>query len=227
MPPQTSGQRTMLVRLLLGLLALVIVGAFPSLLPPHPSSTGEPQVVAAPPVAPPTLVVASVPTLTPTLPLDAFPGPGRIIVEDLRAMLQDPNLDPEDRRWAEERIAFQEIEARRLEEARIARLTATIDRDALPTVGPSFTSRPAPTGIFEEFPWVFKADDLLIENMWQNYLEGDLVEVYAGVMAQDNTQGIVVVTGYWPTSTRRGGAIPRPAKPGRCASPPSMACVSP
>lgn len=33
-------------------------------------------------------------------------------------------------------------------------------------------------------------------------------------MAQDSQQGIVVVSGYWPNSSRRGGRYPTPVKAG-------------
>lgn len=168
----------MQVRLLLVCIALLFVGIL-IMLQRQTSAPRETQVAAAPLVA--TATVLATPTLlpTPTLPLEAFPGTS-VVVAEIRELLLQPDLNPQMRQRLEEELAFHEIAARRMEEARIAQLTATVDIDAVPTVAAVATSRPAPTGILEQFPWVFKADDLLIENMWQNYIDGDLVQVHAG-----------------------------------------------
>jgi hypothetical protein len=50
-----------------------------------------------------------------------------------------------------------------------------------------------PSGVQNEFTPPFHADDVTISNVWQKEINGQLVQVYAGKVSKDASQGIVVV----------------------------------
>lgn len=50
-----------------------------------------------------------------------------------------------------------------------------------------------PSGILSDFSVPFSSESVRIENMWQRDIEGELVQVYAGSLAYDPEQGIVIV----------------------------------
>ena len=50
-----------------------------------------------------------------------------------------------------------------------------------------------PSGILNQFTPPFHAEDVTIRNVWQNEVNGELVQVYAGNLYSDSEQGIVIV----------------------------------
>ncbi|KEO82902.1 hypothetical protein [Tumebacillus flagellatus] len=50
-----------------------------------------------------------------------------------------------------------------------------------------------PTGILDSFTPPFHSEDVTITNMWQKQEGGQLVQVYAGQLAGDTDQGVIIV----------------------------------
>jgi hypothetical protein len=66
-----------------------------------------------------------------------------------------------------------------------------------------------PTGLFDGGGDAFYSGDVTIQNYWQNIVNGETVQVFAGALYQDPEQGLVIVVGLSPsgryyTPTRAG-----------------------
>jgi hypothetical protein len=82
---------------------------------------------------------------------------------------------------------------------------------AAPTAAPE-VERPA--GIFEDVQGPFSSQELVVANAWQGQIDGEWVQVYAGALTDDPTQGVVVVLVAGQPGAASGSQHLTPAKAG-------------
>lgn len=144
---------------------------------------------------------------TPTLdPSDPLRYEKQEIVQ-MRERLQNPNLDPRSRETLEWKLKSMEGDVRSVETARARPPDWGIPVDSLTPVP---TTQPRPTGILEHFsrPPTYP-NDTTFTSGWQEKINGEWVQVFAGVPASDPTQGFVYVRG-----DQRGREYPTPTQVG-------------
>lgn len=64
---------------------------------------------------------------------------------------------------------------------------------------PTVEAIPFSTGIFEGGEGAFYSGDVTIQNYWQNIVNGETVQVFAGSLYEDPEQGLVIVLGSSPS----------------------------
>jgi len=141
-----------------------------------------------------------------------------LLQEDLATL----DLDADTRRAYEDEIQRMESSLTAIAESRSA-LAATsrsnlADRTiSAPTSTPVATLMPPPTGILENFntPPILKG--VRIVSAWQNWVEGDWIEVYSGHLSSYLEQGVIFVIPSGEavnTSSQSEGLILSPVKGG-------------
>lgn len=115
-------------------------------------------------------------------------------IEYLQQALTQENLDEEMRQSIEEKLAIEERIATQQALENLA--TKPLDpSDARPS---SIPDPPRVTGIIENPSVPFYSGDVHINNAWQELVNGYYITVYAGSLAEDPTQGIVIIIREYP-----------------------------
>lgn len=109
-------------------------------------------------------------------------------ISELREALADRNLSDQMRHSLEEKLEI----AQRVATQRVMGRPASKDPDKIPTLVPVTQSRP-PTGIIDKIQGLFYSREVKIINIWQDFINGELVQVAAGALTNDSSQGIVIV----------------------------------
>ena len=104
-------------------------------------------------------------------------------------MLQQDDLDPVLRESLEEKLAM----AQQIQQIQSARPPEGLEgassiRPPVEQADPAFRA-----GIFEGGEGLFRATQAVIENYWQDVVNGEYVQVFAGAAGEDASQGVVYV----------------------------------
>lgn len=141
----------------------------------------------------------------------ATPGPPESReIQELRAALGGM-LEPQTRQGLEEKLAILlgEAAARAAPQADAAAKPSGL-RPAGPTPAPDLAR---PRGIVEEVQGPFSSQEITVENAWQEQVNGQWVQVYAGALASDPAQGVVIVLAQ-TSEGMTGSRHPTPVKAG-------------
>ena len=150
----------------------------------------------------------------------ATPGPPESReIQELRAALGGM-LEPQVRQGLEEKLAILlgEAAARATAQADYAAIDRRVNRAAKPAVLSAAGPTPAPDqarprGIIEEVQGPFSSQEITVENAWQEQVNGQWVQVYAGALASDPAQGVVIVLAQTSAGIT-GSRHPTPVKAG-------------
>jgi len=184
--------------------ALTQIIAEPTVLPastPIPESTVLPAATPIPPT----------PTYAAVAPVAATFYQDPQWVEGMRQQMQRTDLNPEQRRGIEEKLWMMDQEAIL---AATAAVMPTLVPSGPPTPNPfEPTLPPLPRGILEGGGDSFSSSDFIVQNMWQDQIDGIWVMIHAGANGDDHTQGALSVVWRLPTGIQ-GGRYPTPQKSG-------------
>lgn len=109
-------------------------------------------------------------------------------IAELRKELENKDLSDQMRKSLEEKLEI----AERVATQRVSGRPASKDPDKMPTLIP-VTDPPPPTGIIDKIPELFYSRGVKIVNLWQDYVNDELIQVAAGALTNDPSQGIVIV----------------------------------
>jgi len=133
-------------------------------------------------------------------------------VEDVGRRVPHARLiEPQVRQQLEEKLAILlgEAAARAAPQADAAAKPSGL-RPAGPTPAPDLAR---PRGIVEEVQGPFSSQEITVENAWQEQVNGQWVQVYAGALASDPAQGVVIVLAQ-TSEGMSGSRHPTPVKAG-------------
>jgi hypothetical protein len=139
----------------------------------------------------------------------AAPSPEAAELRQIQEALAGP-VDAPTRNSLEEKAALiaNEQEAQAQAQA-VGALKPTGAPGALPSAAPE----QRPTGIFEDVIGPFSPQEMIVTNAWQDRVNGQWVQVYAGASADDPTQGLVAVL-VQPLSASTGSLHATPSRAG-------------
>lgn len=129
-------------------------------------------------------------------------------IAELLLILQKKDISDDGRRIIEENLAVEQMYATR--EAYYESLPKVTRSGSNPPI--STPDPPRLIGIIEKGPSPFRSSYLKKTNIWQGIIFGDYVQVFAGALAQEPNQGIVIVVSETPAMS--GGHYVTPAKSG-------------
>lgn len=110
-------------------------------------------------------------------------------IRELELILQDEALDPVLRASLEEKLSL----AQNLQEARVGAISAEL-ADISKIEPPKDLGGPAfQPGIFEGGEGLFRPQEAVIENYWQDHIGDRYVQVFAGATGNDPDQGVVYI----------------------------------
>jgi len=109
-------------------------------------------------------------------------------IYELREALKNRNLSDQMRHSLEEKLEI----AERVVTQRVVGYPAPKDADKIPTLIPVTDPRP-PTGIIDKIQEPFYSREVKIANLWQDFVNDELIQVAAGALTHDPSQGIVIV----------------------------------
>jgi hypothetical protein len=144
-------------------------------------------------------------------PSEFYSDPG--FAEELRQQLQRTDLDANLRQSLEEKLRIEDQNAilRATTQAKIADGSLVPPTGYAPLPGP--TDPPPPRGIIEGASGPFSSSDFVVQNMWQDEIDGIWVVIHAGANGDDRKQGALSVVRRLPTGIK-GGRYPTPQKSG-------------
>lgn len=113
------------------------------------------------------------------------------LITELRQMAQGGRMDPALQRSLEEKVARLEREQADREAAQ----THAAEKPQNPDLAAQLPApdSPRPTGIIENGVAPFSSQDVHMTNLWQEKVNGQWVQVYAGASAARPEQGVVIV----------------------------------
>jgi hypothetical protein len=114
----------------------------------------------------------------------------------LELELQNANLTDEDRKSLEAKLQalYYQITLQAEGVNQLTKLPTQAEAALQAMVKPSLTiEEKRNTGIIENPSVPFSTTDFVINNAWQEYIKGNYIIVYAGSMAKDLSQGILIV----------------------------------
>jgi hypothetical protein len=131
-------------------------------------------------------VLASAPPQTP-------PSPEAILLAEFQQMLGNPGLDADMRRSLEQKAAGLQNQLANQAEASALAAAKNPDRCAWQSQVEAQVDPQRQTGIIEDAQPPFHSYEFTAGNMWQGWMENRWVQVYAGALGSDPTQGVLIV----------------------------------
>ena len=131
-------------------------------------------------------VLASAPPQTPL-------SPEAILLAEFQKMLGNPGLDADMRRSLEQKAAGLQNQLANQAEASALAAAKNPDRCAWQSQVDAQVDPQRQTGIIEDAQPPFHSFEFSAGNMWQGWMENRWVQVYAGALGSDPTQGVLIV----------------------------------
>lgn len=121
------------------------------------------------------------------------PSPEAILLAEFQQMLGNPGLDADMRRSLEQKAAGLQNQLANQVEASALAAAKNPDRCAWQSQVEAQVDPQRQTGIIEDAQPPFHSYEFTAGNMWQGWMEHRWVQVYAGVLGSDPTQGVLIV----------------------------------